>query len=247
VHGWLIWTIVLFQVWAYFAAHFIEFKAEGPLFRRDTGQQVGFFEYYHYNTTHMVRIKNSTRGGSANGAREELGKTGYFYRGLGILGFVLGGVIVPLVQRALPYCPLCQRYMKTKALLQMPAAGKLAAMRVSGKFNLDTSEHQEQLTKALAVLKQASEALTGGRADELRECIRQNHAKTPGRVPVYAELALVYCRQCWQGTYTAAIKNNNNYQTALAQTLASGNVEPAIVQAVIDARSTQSPAAAPVA
>src|SRR4051812_14166535 len=83
VHGWLIWTIVLFQVWAYFAAHFIEFKAQGPLVHPDTGAPVSFVEYYHYNTTHMVWIKNPTGARSSGGSREELGTTGYFYRGLG--------------------------------------------------------------------------------------------------------------------------------------------------------------------
>ena len=40
---------------------------------------------------------------------QPLGAWGYFFRGLEVLGFVAGGLIVPLALRKAPYCPACQR------------------------------------------------------------------------------------------------------------------------------------------
>jgi len=235
VQGWLIWTILILLGWSYFAAHYVEFAAQGPLVEKATNKQLGFWRYYHLTTIHMTREKNSSRYGprDPNPTIEEVGDTGYLYRGLGIAGFILGGIGVPLVQRKIPYCPLCQRYMKTKTLLKLPATAKLASFKL-GKHKLDTPEHKAAFEHAMNVLQHATTALRTGDIAGLRTDISAHQARVPGKVPVFGVMRLVYCQQCFQGTYTTELVNNGNYQTGLAQQLAKGDLDPSIVQPVVD-------------
>jgi len=236
VRGGLIWLIVLLLVWAYFAGRFIEFKAMGPLFEKSTGRQVGFIRFYHLSTIYMTSMSS---GPATFGARkgEELGYFGYFYRGLGILGFVLGGIIISLVQRTLPYCPLCQRYMKSTNLLTIPATGKLKAVRLKSSFKLDEPEHQAALERAMAAMKEMTGAISSGDAARVRELMATSKQKVPARVPLYAAVDLQYCRQCFQGTFSASFKNNNNYQTPLAGEVVKGDVAAEVVRPVVDPRA----------
>ena len=236
VRGWLIGVILLMQIWSYFAANYIEFRAQGPLVSVATGKRIGFFEYYHLVTVHMTKERDTvgSRNNGSEPAVEELGTSAYFYRVLGILGFSLAGIIIPAVQRKLPYCPLCQQYMKSKNLLKLPATAKQPGVRLRSKFSLDTPEHKEQLEHAINTLKRTTELLLAGDINAMRGEIQANNAKIPSRVPLFASLDLTYCRTCYQGKYAASLKNNGNYQSSLAGIIAQGDVPPAYLLPAVD-------------
>jgi hypothetical protein len=115
-----------------------------------------------------------------------------------------------------------------------PATAKLPAVRVKSKFKLDAPEHQTAFQQALAAMKEVCAALKSGDAGRVRELMPKYHQKSGGRIPAYAAVDLQYCRQCYQGTYVAAIKNNNNFQTPFAGIVAKGEVIPEVVRPVVD-------------
>ena len=125
----LLWTVLALQLFAYFAAQYIEFH-NLHLIHREDGRSVGFLEYYD-------AVARSFAWRQSDGSvGEPLGAWGYFFRGLEVLGFVGGGLIVPLVLRKAPYCPECQRYMKTRQLGLVPAsvpAKKVKKSDLAGK------------------------------------------------------------------------------------------------------------------
>src|SRR5438093_2010821 len=54
IRGGLLALILSLQVFAYFSAHYIEFRSQGPLVHRDTGAPVTFPEYFHFSTTSLA-------------------------------------------------------------------------------------------------------------------------------------------------------------------------------------------------
>lgn len=229
VRGWVIWLIVMLLVASYFAAQYIEFAAEGPFVHADTGAPVGFVEYYHLNTISMT--KEEKQGNKTE--KVELGNAGYWYRGLGILGFVLGGIVPTLTLRSRPYCDLCQRYMSTRQLMSIPASANLKALRVSNKFSLDTPEHREKLDHAAKVLDEFREAIKTGDVAVCRVLLDQNKEKVKSRMPLTATLHLQHCRQCSQGTVIGAFKPGDNVQIDIAGEVYREMLPPEIVQQLL--------------
>lgn len=111
----LLWIVVGLQLAAYIAAQYIEF-ANLHLIHRADNSPVGFFEYYDLVARSFAWKQDNGHAG------EPLGVWGYFFRGLEVIGFVAGGMIVPAVLRKAPYCADCQRYMKTRQLVLVPAS-----------------------------------------------------------------------------------------------------------------------------
>ena len=107
---WLLVSILMLQVIAYFAAQFLAFRGMDLVYE-ETGEPVAFTTWFHL-TTITIAFKKSG----------ELGAWGYGVRALEIIGFALGGLIVPAVLMGKSYCEKCQRYMKTKELGLIPAS-----------------------------------------------------------------------------------------------------------------------------
>src|SRR5688572_23856592 len=109
----LLTLIVLFQVIAYFIAQYIEYR---DIVTRLGITGLGFWEYFHINAVSFAwKQKDGDMG-------EPLGYWGYAFHALEVAGFALGGLIVPAVMMARPYCDTCRRYMKTRELGAIPAA-----------------------------------------------------------------------------------------------------------------------------
>jgi hypothetical protein len=250
VHGWLVWVMVALLVTTYFGAQYIEFLGEGPLINIQTKKRVGFWEYYHVTTIMMTQLpdSSSSRNTQPQGEPEPLGNLGYFYRVLGILGFALGGVIPTLCLRARPYCDLCQRYMKDKTLLNIPAAAPLKAFRMKRSFSFNTPENQEKLQTGVNTLMELGNAMRIGDRTNFDRILGENRKGKKGRVPLFAKMRLQHCVQCHQGTMIAELKAGENIQTDLARQLFSDPLAPETVQALIGQPIPQAtPAPAPAA
>ena len=90
----LLLAVLAIQVIVYFAAQYIEFSHLKLMHLN--GTPVGFFEYYDY----VARSFAWKHDGGGHG--EPLGIWGYFFRGLEIVGFAGGSLIVPLVMLKAP-------------------------------------------------------------------------------------------------------------------------------------------------
>jgi hypothetical protein len=192
----LLWIVVLLQFAAYFAAQYIEF-ANLHLVHRATGEPVGFFEYYDAAArTFAWRQHDGTMG-------QPLGAWGYFFRGLEVLGFVLGGLIVPLVLRKAPYCPDCQLYMKTRQLGLVPAS--VPARKVKKSDEAGKAAYEAEQQKAFDGGKQTVEAIqqfaAGNNTAEFRTKVDalQLEKKQAGKLPSRFSLSLIHCKRCYGG------------------------------------------------
>ncbi len=90
-------TVLLIQLVAYCGAQWLEFRSLD--FVHENGTPVSFFEYFDATTRSMTftfRHSSNPTG--------ELGILGYLFRGLELLGFALGGLVIPGMLKAKPYC-----------------------------------------------------------------------------------------------------------------------------------------------
>lgn len=196
----LLWIVLLLQVGAYFAAQYIEFR-NLHLVHRSSGEAVGFFEYYDAVARSFAwKQENGTEG-------EPLGVWGYFFRGLEVVGFVAGGLIVPLVLRKAPYCADCQLYMKTRQLALVPAsvpAKKVKKSDLAAKEAYDASQQQafdagKQTIAGIQQLATANNTAEFQRKIEELKPGKKSAAKLPGRF----SMQLVHCKRCFAGRITS--------------------------------------------
>ena len=110
----LLWTVLAFQVVAYFVSQYIEFHSLGLQY--NDGTPVGFLTYFDFAARAFSWQQKDGTAGSP------LGVWGYAFRLLEIVGFCGGSLAVPLLLRAVPYCESCQSYMKTKEAGLLPAS-----------------------------------------------------------------------------------------------------------------------------
>ncbi|HXT10172.1 MAG TPA: hypothetical protein VN873_01310 [Candidatus Angelobacter sp.] len=198
----LLWAVLVLQLAGYFGAQYIEFKSLHLHYRKD-GSPVGFFTYYDLVTRAFAWRQENGKVG------EPLGTLGYLFRGLEVIGFVAGGLIVPAVLRKAPYCADCQRYMKTKQLTLIPgsvpakkvkksdAAGQ-AAYAAEQQKAFDQGKQTVGAVQQLAVANSSADFKT--KVEELRLASKQA-AKLPGRFALH----LVYCKSCYGGSLVAKL------------------------------------------
>ena len=199
----LLWMVLALQFVAYFAAQYIEFN-NLHLIYHDTGKPVGFFEYYDFTARSFAwKQSNGTMG-------EPLGGWGYFFRVLEVIGFAGAGLIVPAALRKAPYCPACQRYMKTRQLVLLPASVKLKKVKKSDEAGKAAHEAEQQQVfdagkQTLATLQQFaasnSTAEFQSKLEELKPG-KKLAAKLPGRFSV----SLVHCKRCYAGQLVSKLQ-----------------------------------------
>jgi hypothetical protein len=229
----LLWTIVGLQVWAYFAAQYIEFKSMGPLVLKSTGEPLTFAKYYHIQAVSWAwkdKINNGKVG-------EPLGLPGYFFKLLEIVGFVGGGIIAPAVMMASPYCELCQAYMKTRQLALIPACNK-------GKFIKKKNEQEKQADVALfeagkLKLTELDEAVNSndGLAFARKIELLKPESKGAGKLPARFRVSLVRCKLCSAGIVRHELISGQGNRTN-TQKLSEMHVTPEFVRAMLSAGAT---------
>ena len=225
----LLLIVLGLQFAAYFAAQYIAFQ-HMHLVHRSTGSPVGFFEYYDF-------VARSIAWKQDNGSLgQPLGLWGYAVRGLEVIGFVGGGLIVPALLRKAPYCADCQRYMKTKQLALIPASvpvKKIKKSDLSAKAAYESEQQQafEGGKQTLAGIQQLAAAnSTADFQKKLQELQlgKTQAAKLPGRFSVQ----LVHCKSCFAGQFVAKLLTGQGKQ--LKQTeFARSNLHPEFVRAIV--------------
>jgi hypothetical protein len=199
--GPLLLTIVLLQILAYFGAQYLEYLANVAA----GAPNMGFFAYFDMTTQSWAwKDKNG-------GVGQPLGKLGYLLRFGEIVGFTLGAILPPLALRGLPYCSLCERYMKTRQLAVLPAeAGPVEEMT-----SLAKARHLDGF----------ADAVKGHQAN------KKANAKLGRRVTV----KLIHCVQCSGGHLQFTLEEGSGQQIKHTQ-MGDVPLDPEFVRDVVDAR-----------
>jgi hypothetical protein len=227
----LLLTLIALQTIAYVLAQYIEFSSLGALYDINTGQQVGFTEYFHEIT---LSFAFKGRGGQPG---TPLGYWGYGLRALEVIGFVGGSLIVPGLLMRVPYCETCRLYMRTRELALFAAS---VPVRKVGKKDLEAqaayaAEQQQAHAKGL----EGAQTLTGCGANNDTRTFREIVAaaapekKTIAKLPVRIAVSLVSCKHCAGGylkTEQVAGKGDKVEKTELAKT----TVTPDFVRTIKD-------------
>lgn len=192
----LLWTVVILQFLAYFAAQYIEFQGL-HLIHRSSGRPVSFLEYYDFAARSFAWKQHDGSPG------EPLGAWGYCFRALEVAGFVLGGLIVPLVLCKAPYCPQCQLYMKTRQLGLIPAsvpAKKIKKSDAAGQAAYET-EQQQAFDLGKKTAETFQQLATGNNMAEFRKELDKLEPgkKAAAKLPIRFNLQLVHCKRCCSG------------------------------------------------
>jgi hypothetical protein len=194
-------AVLVLQIGAYLAAQVLEFRAltrEEPLVDAQ-GETLTFLRYYHLRAMAFAWDDHGKPG-------QPLGEWGYVFVGLGVIGFVLGGVLAPAILLKAPYCEQCALYMKSRALALVPASAK--GRRVSKKDAAGQAalhEEQEQAAAgARGVLARLGDLAGRGDALGIKSALgsyppRGPEARRAGRLPSRLRISLVRCRACAAG------------------------------------------------
>jgi len=199
----LLLTVLALQLTGYAAAQYLEFRTltrEGPLIDAE-GQTLTFARFYH-----LRAVSFAWKDRHSDGSGKPLGSWCYFFVGLGVLGFVAGGVIAPAILMKKPYCERCELYMRSRTLALVPAS--IRHRRVS-KRDADAqaayAKEQEQAASAAGDVLSKVGALAGrGDAHGIKSALasypaRGGYARRAGRLPTRLRVGLVHCRQCSAG------------------------------------------------
>ena len=197
----LLLMVLVLQLGGYAAAQFLEFRSltnEGPIVD-ENGETLTFARYYHLRAMNFAWDNHGHPGAP-------LGAWGYFFLGLGVVGFALGGVLAPAVLMKMPYCERCSLYMKSRLLAWVPAS--VPTRRVSKKDAAAQATYAEEQDRAAAgasgVLTRVSELAARGDALAIRAALadhpgRGSDARRVARLPARVRVRLVRCRQCSDG------------------------------------------------
>ena len=225
----LLLIVLALQLGAYFAAQYIEFKNLHLVHRIDRSP-VGFFEYYDA----VARAFAWKQDNGSTG--EPLGGWGYFFRGLEVVGFAAGGLIVPTLLRKAPYCTDCQRYMKTRQLTLIPAsvpAKKVKKSDLDGKAAYDAQQQQafaegKQTVEAIQQLAVANS--TGDFQKKIEELQpgKKAAAKLPGRFTMH----LIHCKGCYAGRLLTKLLTGQGKQIKQTE-VANADLHPEFVRSVV--------------
>ncbi|MGO9585000.1 MAG: hypothetical protein ACLP2Y_02170 [Limisphaerales bacterium] len=194
----LLWMVLVLQLAAYFAAQYIEFKGRHLIHLRD-GTTVGFIEYFDAMARSFAWKQDNGSPGTP------LGVWGYAFRGLEILGFAAGGLIVPLVLRKKPYCQACQRYMRTRQLGLAPASVPAKKVKKSDAAGLAAYEAEQQ--QAFDCGKQTIESLqqhaAGAKTADFQKMLAELKPgrKQTAKLSKRFSLQLVHCNRCYAGQF----------------------------------------------
>jgi len=197
----LLWMVLVLQIIVYFGAQYIEF-ANLKLVHKDN-RPVGFLEYFDFAARSFAwKQKDGSSG-------EPLGLWGYAFRGLEILGFAAGGLIVPAVLHKAPYCQGCRRYMRKRQLGLIPASVPLKKIKKSDAAG--QAAHQAEQDGAFEAGKRTWETLREraekSQGPEFEKLVVELYVgkKQAAKLPQRITLQLVSCGRCHSGWLQARL------------------------------------------
>jgi hypothetical protein len=210
ISGSLLGAIVALLALAYAAAQWVEFKSLN-LERYD----VDFFRYFDVTTRSMTfkLMRSQTPSGS-------LGVLGYLFRLLELAGFSLGGLFIPIMLRAKPYCDSCLTYMRRGTRWWLPAG--VPTRKISKKDTLAMNAYQRDMDaahkKGLDLLNGLVAAIKAGDTTAFRSILEGNavEAKEANRLLESINLTLHSCAQCRTGMLEMELRAGLADKTKLA-------------------------------
>jgi hypothetical protein len=210
----LLVTILVLLFTAYFAAEYVAFKSRGPLVlpgkmamvRGPHGpmkvthyRRLGFWEYFHLKAVNWTWKKEIP----SQKENQPLGKAGYIFVGLGIIGFAFSGLIIPAALSQSPYCELCERYMRRRAICVLPGRVRMKMPRKKDtaaraeQDKIQTAKYQEavdRLDRLVATAKNNDSAAF------LRESAQDpKEMKAAKKLSRRLRVGLVECVSCSSG------------------------------------------------
>lgn len=223
----LLLAVLAIQVIVYFAAQYIEFS-HMKLFHHD-GRPVSFFEYYDY----VARAFAWKHDGGGHG--EPLGIWGYFFRGLEIVGFAGGSLIVPLVMIKSPYCHACCRYMRTRQISLLAAsvpAKKIKKADTTGQA-AHALEQQEAFERGKRITDILQKMAIDGQSADFQKTIAElePRKKQAAKLPHRFSLHLVSCKSCRSGQFLVRLLSGQGKQLKSTE-IARSDVQPEFVRAI---------------
>jgi hypothetical protein len=197
----LLLAVLALQLAGYAGAQYLEFQSmmrEGPIVD-ENGEALTFARYYHIRAMSFAWNDHGKQG-------EPLGGWGYFFLGLGVVGFALGGLAAPAILMKVAYCERCALYMKSRQLAWVPAS--VPTRRVSKKdpaAQVAYAEEQNRAaTGASTVLARMTELAARGDGLAIKSALADHPAgggaaRKINRLPARLRVRLVRCRECGGG------------------------------------------------
>ncbi len=219
----LLWVVIFLQVLAYFLAQYIQFKH--LLAKYPDASEVGFLEFFDETTRSFAWTQKDGSAGSP------LGAWGYLWRCLEIAGFGLGGLIVPLILKAKPYCQSCQRYMRTKSLGLLPAGAppkKIKKKDLDAKAEFDKAQ-ESAWSQGMLSLEELRKYAQEGKLEPFKRILDEHRAaqKEVAKLTTRISVSLSFCPSCYNSHLSAATLSGQGNKIA-RQELGSSEVNPGL-------------------
>jgi hypothetical protein len=202
VGGGLLVAILVLLVLAYGAAQWVEYRSLHLVYE-DSGREVGFFEYYDVFTRGMTFALGHSKTGSM-----PLGRLGYLFRFLELIGFSAGGLVIPLILKSKPYCERCSVYMRKRNSWWIPAAvpSRKVNKKDSAAVAAYDSEMKVALENGLSLSRQVTAAARERKVSLLQGAVAGGvTAREAARLERRIEVKLSACPRCAEGIVSTAL------------------------------------------
>jgi hypothetical protein len=209
ITGRLLAVIVALLAFTYAVAQWVEFKSLNV-----ERYGIDFFEYFDVTTRSMT-----LKIGRSQSSTGSLGLLGYLFRLLELAGFSLGGLFIPILLRAKPYCESCQIYMRRGTRWWLPAA--VFTRKVSKKDPLAANAYQRDMDEAhkkgISLLNELVAVARERDATCFRSMLEQNglEAKEANKLLGSINLVLHTCPQCRSGVLEMALRQGQADKTKI--------------------------------
>lgn len=184
------WSVVGQLLVSYFIAQYESYQ----LFV-SSGANMGFWEWFDLSTR---AFSFSSRNGSPGSPLEIWG---YAFRLLEVVGFVGGGVIVPLALSSKAYCDTCRTYKRSSTIAMIPGGINLP--------NVDEGLYSDRGQASVVAIYQAAHA--GDRA-EVEKLIAERgplkDKRVTGKLSAFTTMTLARCPRCSQGDLSSNVTRN---------------------------------------
>jgi hypothetical protein len=201
IGGSLLIIVLILLFVAYLLSHYMKYL-HGTAFLEERAGRPLSIDFFHYYDVMTRSMSYGGRYGTA-GTRTPLGAWGYGIRLLEVIGFVGGGVMVPLVLSKSDYCDQCRLYMKSKSLMWIPAA--VPTRKVNKKDPADVQAYEDEMQQVQATGMNVAEQVivwgTEGDGDAFKQAMQQHtmSAGAAGSLAARIEVSISYCPKCHRG------------------------------------------------
>jgi hypothetical protein len=197
ISGSLLAVILTLLAFGYILAQWVEFDS--------LKLPVDFFTYFDVTTRGMTLTI-----GHAQTPTGSLGLLGYLFRLLELAGFSLGGLFIPIMLRAKPYCGHCSIYMRRGARWWLPAAVPMrkVSKRDPVALNAYQRDMDEAHKKGIGLLNELVAAVRERDTTTFRSVLEQNglEVKSANKLPGSIDVVLHTCPQCRSGVLEMALR-----------------------------------------